>query len=105
MKKCNSCNTEFADTLDFCPECGSKDFGTVEEAKEEAVQPIAEEIKETAETAAEEEKAPEQTKTTEATDEAEAAEEEEPVPVVGLIIAGVIGLIILGVGLYFKLRH
>ena len=97
MKKCNSCNTEFADTLDFCPECGSKDFGTVEEVKEETAQPVAEE-----------EKAPEQAETTEATevvDEAEAAEEEEPIPVVGLIIAGVIGLIILGVGLYFRLRH
>ena len=103
MKKCNSCNTEFADTLDFCPECGSKDFGTVEEAKEEAVQPVAEDaLDEVTEPVAEEEKVPEQTKTTEATDE---AEEEEPVPVVGLIIAGVIGLIILGVGLYFRLRH
>lgn len=107
MKKCNECNTQFVDSLTFCPECGSKNVTTADEMP--VAESVAEEATETAEvqpetaeeTAAEQPEAEEKAETA---DETEQPEEEEPVPVVGLIIAGIVALAVLAVGIYFKLK-
>ena len=76
MKKCVSCQHELDEKVDVCPECGSSEF-----------EEIAAETK---------------TSNSVVTSEDTTPQEEEPIPVVGLIIAGVVGLIALAVGLYFK---
>ena len=92
MKICKDCQHKFEEQ-EACPVCGSTDFEeitdpeTVQNDAPESTQPVQQSDEPVTENTA-----------------AEQGADDEPVPVVGLIIAGVIGLIALAVGIYFKLK-
>ena len=100
MKKCVSCNAEYDDSLTACPECGTPASEDACEANVREEQ-NASEVQEHCECCCDE--CAERNETT-AEEPAESDEPQEPIPVVGLIIAGVIGLIMLAAGLYFRFR-